>query len=301
MLKAVTLIRADGNEITLELSNPEGTGVVVKSIDGLGPPPATVEMRSLEVGSVYQTTRVGARNMTFTLEYIGISVEETRHILYPYLMPRTPLRIRFETGTRKMEIVGYVEKHEVSVFNQRSSSVFNVLCPSPYFEGVTTQDGVTIAGDYDGGFEFPFVNRVDSSPELMFDTETVRGTKSLFYPGEVASGFVLTATAVQDTHSMAITNQTTGDTLVLDHNRMRNTLPGGIVAGDAVIVDTRPGHRRTLLIRGSLEHDIISSVRFESTWPVVIPGANDLSLTNNGSASDAFRWTLNAPVLYQGL
>ena len=79
MIRSVTVTNYLGDSIKLELSNPESSGFIIKSIDGLGPGNASINVTEIATndGSVYNSARVQSRNITITLEYMWKDSIET--------------------------------------------------------------------------------------------------------------------------------------------------------------------------------------------------------------------------------
>lgn len=161
MIKAVTVTNHNSESIRLELTRPELSGLAIRSIDGLGPPNATIFNNTLTTkdGSFYSGARCENRQITLQLimwETDKLSIEDCRLLTYRYFPIKREVTLRFETDNRTLEIKGYVESNEPSIFSQQEEATISILCTDPWFYDAGQQEefftGVT------SFFEFPFSN-----------------------------------------------------------------------------------------------------------------------------------------------
>lgn len=297
MLRAITLISPIGDRMELSLSEPEKSGVVVENVDGLGPPPASVNMTPNNVGygCLYDSSHVQPRVITITLGYHkGSDPEKVRSELYKYLVPGGPVRLRFRTDFNEADIVGYVEKYESVIFGGHAKSVVSLTCPSPFFEKTRLDETLS---SLDGGFVFPFMNNRGASPELVFEERQPDRERKVMYPGNVSTGFEMDIIISEFAYNVTILNRTTGETLVI-----KKSVIGGqyssYVESDSVFVSTRVGNRRVLAVKGTDTIDIMGAVGFSSAWPRLVPGVNEIVVKHGPMFP---KWTIRAPILLSGL
>lgn len=167
MLKTITAINYMGDAITMSLRNPGLSGIVVRSIGGLGPAKATINTMPLSSsdGSIFNSSRMGERNITFKISYLSdgkTSIETLRQRGYYYFPVKKNVTLIFETDNRIVAIDGYVESNEPDIFSQDVTSSISIICPNPYFYSagpdapqVTTFSGVAPM------FEFYFDSPAD--------------------------------------------------------------------------------------------------------------------------------------------
>ena len=72
MIKSVKVINYLGESIKLELGAPEKSGLLIRSITGLGAGKANINSTDLSTGdgSVYNSSRVLPRNIVFSLVFL---------------------------------------------------------------------------------------------------------------------------------------------------------------------------------------------------------------------------------------
>ena len=87
MIHSITVTNYLGDSITLELTRPEQSGFIVKSVDGLGPAKGnvnTVEV-STNDGGVFNSARLNIRNPVLDLVFLETAtetIEDIRHKSY---------------------------------------------------------------------------------------------------------------------------------------------------------------------------------------------------------------------------
>ena len=74
MINVVTVTNHIGDRIKMELARPENSGFAIKKIDGLGSVKADINMTDVSTydGSVYNSSRLGTRNIIFDIVFIHI-------------------------------------------------------------------------------------------------------------------------------------------------------------------------------------------------------------------------------------
>jgi len=183
----VTNLSTD-SAMPLILMNPERSGFIVQSIDGLGPVNSTINMRenSIKDGSTFTSSRTPARNIVFTLSFIdvpsqGITIENVRHLSYEYFPLKARVRIDVLTDKSSklilpedptvtygaFSIEGYIESNTPSIFSQNEGCVISILCPDPHFK----TDSSMVSGNIEQTaqlFSFPFSYEYENdNPELV--------------------------------------------------------------------------------------------------------------------------------------
>ena len=73
MIQSLIVTNPKGEELTLDLFRPELSGLYIKSIDGLGPPSASINTQDVATidGALYVGSRLETRNLTIELGTIG--------------------------------------------------------------------------------------------------------------------------------------------------------------------------------------------------------------------------------------
>lgn len=177
MLRAVYVYNELGANVRLPLD--DSSEYVIKSIEGLGPVKAnivTTEYVGVD-GGFYQNSKGTMRNIVIQIGFDPSYVSddpygELRRALYPYLLPKMQVRLMFDTDNYGfVEIIGYVESFEPSIFSAEPEVQISILCPDPnFYTGVVNTASrvgsgqliVTNPGTVDTGMIFtlfPFYDR----------------------------------------------------------------------------------------------------------------------------------------------
>lgn len=79
MIKSITVTNHLGYSVVLSLTDPWDTGLIIKSITGLGPPNGIINSTDLAMGdgAVYNSARIDKRNIVFSFQFV-----ETWHHVY---------------------------------------------------------------------------------------------------------------------------------------------------------------------------------------------------------------------------
>ena len=124
MIKSVTVTNYLGDSIKLELTRPEKSGFIIKSIDGLGPSPANVNTTEVSTndGSLFNSARSSQRNIVLKLQFTETfteSIEDIRQKTYKYFPLKKNLTLLIETDNRIVSTVGYPETNEPTIFDAK--------------------------------------------------------------------------------------------------------------------------------------------------------------------------------------
>ena len=137
---------------------PEGrmeTDIVqATNIEGLEPVEATVNTSpyaSID-GAYFTGSNVADRNIVIDLlpkpDWITWDVATIRNHVYKYFMPKSFVRLTFESTERApVEIFGYVETCKPNIFSKDNEIQVSIICPSPHFKAI---DPIVIEGTTTG-------------------------------------------------------------------------------------------------------------------------------------------------------
>lgn len=171
---------------------PSTDPLQIRNIDGLEPVKADVN--TSRYGSVdgefYISSSVGKRNIVITIglnpNWADQTYEALRKILYLYFMPKTQVTLKFtSTHMPPVQISGYVESCEPSIFSKDPEMQVSIICNQPYFEaisasalsGTTTAltDNTTTDVDYPGDIPVGFIMDISAdSGGTTFTNSEVR-------------------------------------------------------------------------------------------------------------------------------
>lgn len=163
MIKSITVENPKKEKLVLELTNPEKSGIYVKSVEGLGPGKATVNVNEIATsdGGVFTSSRTNARNIILTLGMMfSPLIEDARHKIYKYFPIKKKITLVIETDYRVSFIEGYVESNEPDIFSEEETAQISLICPNPWFYDIGgSKDAFS---GVDSMFEFPFSNEIES-------------------------------------------------------------------------------------------------------------------------------------------
>ena len=188
-----------GESVTLSL-DPTQSPYVVKNIDGLGPVGAIVTTTQYVTknGSIFQNARTGERNIVITL---GMNPDytvttdpygELRRALYPVLYPQSEVTLVIEsTELETVQIKGWVESFEPTIFTKDPDIRISIICPDPFFESqvntVATGLGMnSFTVNNPGNVETGFTLLIDrfTTPSIPLEFKrTTPVAKSMYYRG----------------------------------------------------------------------------------------------------------------------
>lgn len=266
-----------------------GTGtddpLQMRDLQGLGPVKAAVTTKPYGDmdGEFYTGTSVGKRNITLSIglnpDWVDNTVSSLRQKVYGYFMPKQPIRLRlFGDDLPAVEIRGYTESCEPSIFSQDPAMDISVICPAPDFVAVAPSQVTGLADDAADAVEVAFtrIGNVDTSIDLLVGAAV--GDAST-YEGLIT--FEHKTLAPADTSIFAVT--------------------GTIVAGVDYHLDSRLGGKKAenLYVGGEVVN-LLNSMTVDSKWPKLTPGTNRVRvLLATGAASK--EWALTYYERFGGL
>ena len=228
MIKSVTVTNYLGDSIKLILGEPEKSGFLIKSIEGLGPPKANINVTEISTsdGSMYNSSRLDNRNIVFELIFVEVcgegnrvieTIEDVRQKSYTYFPIKKQIELVVETDNRIVKTTGYVESNEPEIFSEQEGSQISIICPDPFFYGT---DVSTNLYSVEPAFEFPFSNDSLTKDELVFGHIYIVTEGTIKYAGEAEVGMTIYIDAVGIAKKLTIYNVHTRKTMSLDTSKI---------------------------------------------------------------------------------
>lgn len=306
MIKSITVTNYLGDSIELELMRPEKSGFIVKSIDGLGPAKADINMTEISTndGALYNSARLNKRNIVMKLEFIQTnkeSIEDIRQKSYRYFPIKKKIKMVIEADNRILETEGYVESNESNIFSQNEGCNISVICPDPFFysaggKGITE----TVFYGIQANFSFPFSNESLTQPVLQFSLIKNQTEQVITYMGDSEIGLTITIHAIGEASNITIYNTGTREQMVIDTDKLAALTGSGIVAGDTITINTKKGEKGITLLRSGKETNILNCLKKGCNWFSLAKGDNIFAYTaESGSTNLQFR-TENR-IIYDGV
>lgn len=287
MIKSLIVTNPKGEELTLELSRPELSGLYIKSIDGLGPPSASINTQDIATidGALYVGSRLETRNIVIELGMLDIpSVEENRLKTYKYFQTKRPVSIVVITDNRKVKIEGYVESNEPEIFSDMETTKISVICPDPYFYDIepTTKN----FSETDPLFEFEFSNE-SLTENLLIMSEIRVDTRSLIvYPGDGDTGVKIQIKMLADVSTFVMYDVVSQKSMKFTGSKMPSGLGTTFKKNDIIEINTVKGNKYVSLIRGGISSNIISALDRKAEWFQLSPGDNIFAYAADDGTND---------------
>lgn len=215
MIKSVTVTNYLGESLKMELTNPYDSGIAITDITGIGPGKADINVTELTSsdGSLYNSARLGTRNIVMTLRFmIAPDIETVRQKSYKYFPIKKELILTFETDNRSCYIAGYVESNEPVIFDENEYTQISIMCPDPYF--YSTEANAMVFSGVVPMFEFEFSNETENGSNeerniIMSEIEVAQ-EQTVYYNGDSEIGVTIQIHAIGTVENVTIYNTVKG-------------------------------------------------------------------------------------------
>lgn len=176
MIHSVTVTNNLGESLEMILTQPELSGLIVKSIDGMGPADATVNLTELATvdGSLVNSSRLNDKEIKIDLIFLDYpTIEDARLLTYKYFPIKREVTLTFKTirPTDNVKIVrafGIVEKNDPKVFSKQEGCSITIKCADPYFHSLEQSNEMFFGTE--PLFEFTYSNEIDPNAEKEYST-----------------------------------------------------------------------------------------------------------------------------------
>lgn len=305
MIKTITVTNYLGDSLVLDLARPEESGFLVKSVTGLGPGTANINLTELSTidGSLYNSARLSARNIVISLAFLWHdSIEDVRQKSYKYFPIKKKVKLLVETDNRKAEIEGYVETNDPNIFSQQEGTDISILCPDPFFYSCES-DGLntTVFYGVESIFEFPFESNLSSdNGTLEMGVIQNQTEKVITYDGDAEIGLTITIHAVGQASNVTIYNMGTRESMKIDTDKLSTLTGSGIIAGDIITICTTIGSKSIKLLRSGKTTNILNCLDKSTDWFKLVKGDNLFAYTAE-SGCENLQFEIVNRVLYEGV
>lgn len=302
MINSIIITNYLGEQITLDLKNPENSGFIVREIRGLGPCKATINTTEVSTndGSIYNSARLNARNIVFDLVFIGTDIESLRQLSYKFFPIKKPITLEFITDNRDCVTTGYVESNEPDIFSSSESATISILCPDAYFYSIEAGENITTFYGEDPLFEFPFEN--NSLTENLIEFGNIRQYTDavIVYDGDYEIGITITIHSVGEASNISIYNIGTRQQMVIDTAKIESLTGSGLIAGDDIIICTVKGKKSITLLRNGKYTNILNALDKKSDWFQLVKGENIFAYTAETGVQN-LQFKVQNDVIYEGI
>lgn len=306
MINSFTITNSAGESIYIGMRNPEESGFLIGSVDGLGPVNATLNTTDIATGdgAVYNSARLGTRNMVFQIIFIDTgaeSIEELRRKAYRYFPVKKPITVTIETDNRTLTTSGYVETNEPTIFSSLEGCQVSVICPDPffYYGGDDTGDYVSF-GIVEPMLEFAYSNESVDAPLTEFGSITDWSTGVVTNSGETDVGAVITLHMLGNASGITVYNNDTSEKMKLDTDKITKITGSALVSGDDIIIDTNRSSKGVHLVRKGVTYNILNCLDKNADWITLAVGDNTLGVTADDGLEN-ISVTVKSKTVYMGV
>ena len=304
MIKSVTITNHLDESIKLDLFNPEESGFIIKSIEGLGPVKANINFKELATndGAIDNSARLSSRNIVMSLQFMeSPTIEETRLKSYKYFPVKRNIKFLIETDNRICETIGRVETNVPTIFSKAEGCQISILCPNPYFysagENGTNQ---TIFYGTEPLFEFPFSNESLTEDLIEFGSIENRTEGTIYYDGDAEIGITIQIHAVGEAEGLVIYNTKTREIMRINDDKLKSLMGSGIQAGDEITITTSRGEKGIYMLRSGVTTNILNSLEKPIKWFQLSKGDNTFAYTASAGLTN-LQFRIENKVIYEGV
>lgn len=304
MIKSVTITNHLDESIKLDLFNPEESGFIIKSIEGLGPVKANINFKELATndGAIDNSARLSSRNIVMSLQFMeSPTIEETRLKSYKYFPIKRNIKFLIETDSRICETIGRVETNVPIIFSNAEGCQISILCPNPYFysagENGTNQ---TIFYGTEPLFEFPFSNESLTEDLIEFGSIENRTEGTIYYDGDTEIGITIQIHAVGEAEGLVIYNTKTREIMRINDDKLKSLMGSGIQAGDEITITTSRGEKGIYMLRSGVTTNILNSLEKPIKWFQLSKGDNTFAYTASSGLTN-LQFRIENKVIYEGV
>ena len=295
-----------GEELVMELENPEPSGFAIFNMTGIGPEKADVRITDIVTadGGFYNSSRLPPRNIVLSLRYYRTeerTVEEIRHESYKYFAIKQPLTLTIETDNRIGEIEGYTESNEPVIFSRESHTQISIVCPYPYFyDGGPNGTMVTEFLAVEPLFEFPFSNESLTENLLIMGEIWPETTRAIFYPGDAEVGVTIHIFLVGPVSDITIYNPDTDQKMTISNERLQVLTGSTLIEGDHITIVTTRGNKSISLTRAGVTYNILNALNRDAFWFQMVKGDNVFAYTAE-MGLDHINFRIENRIVYEGM
>lgn len=306
MIHSVTVKNYLGESLAMELRRPEKSGLLVRSVDGLGPAKATINTSEISTGdgSLFNSARIPSRNIVLKLvfwESDSESIEDIRQKTYKYFPSKKPLLLTFQTDNRLLAISGYTESNEPDIFSSQEETQISIVCPDPFFyaAGESSITTTTFSGTT-SVFEFEFSNESLAESLLEFGTIVHLQNGYIFYEGDMEVGVILYLRASGTVDTPTIYNVRASETMTIDTSQIAALVGEGFISGDEIVINTTKGNKSIYLTRDGVTYNIMNCLSKNADWFTIAKGDNEFAFTAV-SGAESLALTIQNQTVYEGI
>lgn len=301
MIKSLTVTNHLGESLTMGIGDPNDSGLLISDIDGIGPGQADISTTELAAtdGAVYNSSRLVSRNITIDLIFQGNpTIEDSRYLTYKYFPLKKDLTLTIVTDKRALQIDGYVESNNPTIFDQQEGTTISIICPNPYFYSLGTQS--TVFSGIEPAFEFPFCNDSLTEKLLVFSEIRTKYENAVYYEGDAETGFVMNIHFIGPASGISIFNIEDREIMKIDTDKIAAIVGSAIQSGDDLIISTVTGNKFLTFVRSGKSYNVLNCLDRQSDWLKLYIGINIIAFTATTGNSN-LQFTIYNDSLFEGV
>lgn len=284
MIKSVIATNYLGESVKMGIGDPDDSGLLISSIEGIGPGPSDISITELAAtdGAVYNSARIASRNIVLNIIFQESKllddspmIEDSRYLSYRIFPLKKPINLIVVTDNRSLQIDGYVESNEPAIFEAQSGTTISIICPNPFFYSLT-ESNVVFSG-IRPLFEFPFCNDSLTEKRLIFGEIADRYENVVIYEGDVETGVVINIHFLGPATGITIYNVVTGATMKINTDKLAAIVGSQIQAVDDLIISTVTGKKSITFWRNGKSYNVLNCLERDSDWLKLDVGRNILA------------------------
>lgn len=301
MIKSITVTNYIGESLTLGIGDPDESGLLVSSVEGIGPGQADISVTELAAtdGAVYNSSRLVSRNIVINLIFSeNPMIEDSRYLTYRMFPLKKDINLVVVTDNRELQIDGYVESNEPSIFDQQEGTSISIICPNPYFYSLASND-VVFSG-IERLFEFPFCNDSLTEKLLIFSEIRNKYENVFYYEGDAETGVVINIHFVGPATDISVYNIVTREMMKINTDKLKSIVGSAIKASDDLIISTITGQKSVTFWREGKSYNCLNALERDSDWLKIDVGENVLAFVAK-TGTENIHFDIEYYPLYEGV
>lgn len=278
MIQRVKVTNHIGESIEIELARPEKTGLLINSIEGLGPPTANINTTELAIldGAAFNSSRVESRNIVISMILFPLTtIEDSRLRIYKFFPIKKKVMIEITTDRRSCKTEGYVETVEPDIFSEQESCQVSIICPDPYL--YSTETSVIYFTGVQSLFTFPFSNNSLTENQLIMGEINKVDTYTIDYEGSIEIGITIIVSFTAAVKGLVIYNPKSRKVMQIDDDILSAAIGSHFKKGDELTIVTQRGQRKATVFRDGRTINIMNALKRPVGWLTLNTGKNQLS------------------------
>lgn len=281
MIKSLTVENPKGESLKMVLTEPEKSGLIIESIDGLGPADANINTYELATadGGIFSGSRLNMRTITISLRMMeSPTIEHSRQLTYKYFPIKKKVKLTLDTDLKTVECEGYVESNDPTIFSEQEGTVITITCPDPaFYHG---HYSTKIFSGVEPLFEFPFSNESLTENLIEFGELRLDTRASIVYGGDMDTGMDILIHFIGTATNITLYNTDTRERMKIDTGKIAKLTNAAVGLGDDILISTKRGNRYARLLRNGVYTNVISAIDKDADWMQLSVGENTFAFSS---------------------